>query len=567
MKHRFLPMCSFILCLLILLGCGAREEIVISKLDLVQDQWDSVNVSVSFALHTVFSPNKPILPDSIHIIAYNSSYDTLYSGNDTLFYFPDSNLGNRERVLLEVCGQVKLIRVCEQKTTEASTKRIRLSPEIAYPWRERLYQGSYRLPFIVERQPFGAEDGSWERIRRTKSIEGFIHAYVDGKEEELIRFPFNKQQGGFNLTHHNNYKDFKYYLDSALLDHNEANVLFEIYVNVEGITETVGLISKAVALKSEEEHQVEVARLAKLAADQLMERLHPFLDERKSTVFIDSWDYNTFKKNYVVETEIEWNGKLFTRSTYRLQGVLETSEDGRIATFRFLDGNRRTKRLWDRNQDSRLMVMEPLETFSQNAPPSSSSPSELPTDFTHRVLIVEAEQYDRTRSRNDLSWSLERNRRGYSGTGAMVVLPDRGVRIRERLERQSPSLSYEIDFPEAGTYYLWLRLWAMDSNSNSLYLALDEEDKDPMEVKTDDYRTWSWSNELMSARHPARIQVPSAGTHRLDVWMREDGLYLDQMLLTKNRSFSPHDNSSNAREEDHRPRARSSRSEERLQRD
>ena len=37
----------------------------------------------------------------------------------------------------------------------------------------------------------------------------------------------------------------------------------------------------------------------------------------------------------------------------------------------------------------------------------------------------------------------------------------------------------------------------------------------------------------------ATINVTSAGLHTINVWMREDGLVLDKLVLTTNASFTP----------------------------
>jgi hypothetical protein len=37
----------------------------------------------------------------------------------------------------------------------------------------------------------------------------------------------------------------------------------------------------------------------------------------------------------------------------------------------------------------------------------------------------------------------------------------------------------------------------------------------------------------------ATINVPTTGLHRVSVWMREDGLILDKLLLTNNAAYVP----------------------------
>lgn len=533
--------CILTLCVLSMLGCGAREEIVISKLDLEQSAWDSLNISVDFARRTALGKETPLAADSLFIVGYNAVYDTLFIGSDSVLSIDDANLGSRERILLEVCGQVKRVLVCDQSSIETSPKRISLSAEIAYPYRDRDYQGSYKLPFIVERKPFNAPTEPWEPIARSKSINGFIQAYVEGGEDESIQFPFSKKQGAFNLTHYPNYQEFKYLLDSKLYDFNEASVLFDVFVDIEGISGTVASISKKIAPKSDEEQQVDVAQLAKLAAEQLVDRLSPYLDDKRNVVFIDSWDYNIFKKKYTVDMEIQWEGRRFTRNQYSLLGTLEVFEPDQRSNFRVKQTNRRTQYLWDRIANGPLLTLQPLGSYNLDGVESPELAQSTAFTFKDRVLLIEAEDYHAARSRNNLHWTMSKKQDGYEGKGAMVVLPDRGVRVRDSYQRESPALDYKILFPERGTYYVWLRTWAQDNNSNSLILGLNGTPLPSYtkELESEDYEAWNWTRSLMTSRRYARIDIRSPGIHTLNIWMREDGFYLDRILLTKRRSDRP----------------------------
>ena len=542
--------CFLTLCLLSLLGCGAREEIVISTLDLEQSTWDTLHVSVSFARRTALGQESPISADSLYIVGYNAVYDTLFVGKDSILALDDANLGNRERILLEICGEVKRILVCDQSSIEASPKRITLAPEIAYPYRDRVYQGSYKLPFVMERQPYGTPEDSWEPVARSASINGFIQASIEGEDNESIQFPFTKRQGGFNFTHFPNYQEFKYQLDSRLYDFNEASVQFDVFVDIEGFTGTVASISKKIAPKSTEEQKVDVSQLAKRAAEQLVDRLSPYLDDQRNVVFIDSWEYNIFKKQYTIDMEIQWEGRRFTRNQYSLLGTLEVFGPDQRSNFRLKQTNRRTQYLWDRIANGSVLPLQPLDSYFEEGIESPELAQSTAFTFDDRLLIIEAEDFHTSRSRNNLHWVLNKNRDGYEGKGAMVVLPDRGVRIRDGYQRESPALDYKILFPERGTYYVWLRTWAQDNNSNSLILGLNGTPLPSYtkEVETDEYESWNWTRSLMTSRRYARIEIRSAGIHTFNIWMREDGLYLDRILITKRRSIRPESTSTIKRE-------------------
>lgn len=119
----------------------------------------------------------------------------------------------------------------------------------------------------------------------------------------------------------------------------------------------------------------------------------------------------------------------------------------------------------------------------------------------------------------------------------MAALPDKGIRVRNNVNRYSPGLAYEIVLPDDDTYYAWFRVWARDGNSNSLYAGMNE--RDIVEIDTGEYRKWTWMRS--GDRGRARFRVRRAGTHTLNIWMREDGLYLDRIVITKDRSFRPRD--------------------------
>ncbi|UCG55653.1 MAG: SMP-30/gluconolactonase/LRE family protein [Phycisphaerales bacterium] len=52
--------------------------------------------------------------------------------------------------------------------------------------------------------------------------------------------------------------------------------------------------------------------------------------------------------------------------------------------------------------------------------------------------------------------------------------------------------------------------------------------------------SFSWSSRCPDATRPA-VYIPSAGIHTLDIWMREDGLKLDRVLLTADPDYDPAD--------------------------
>ncbi|MGI6099806.1 MAG: hypothetical protein GX174_03245 [Lentisphaerae bacterium] len=95
---------------------------------------------------------------------------------------------------------------------------------------------------------------------------------------------------------------------------------------------------------------------------------------------------------------------------------------------------------------------------------------------------------------------------------------------------------FEFDLPADGDYILWARVWWEGECSNSFTVQIDDQ---PAFLFGENatYRTWHW------VKYPvARITPPlrlEKGPHVLRVSNREDGVRLDQILLSPNKRFVP----------------------------
>ena len=53
-------------------------------------------------------------------------------------------------------------------------------------------------------------------------------------------------------------------------------------------------------------------------------------------------------------------------------------------------------------------------------------------------------------------------------------------------------------------------------------------------------QAWQWANsDLQLPGSPVTINVTEAGLHTLHLWIREDGLRLDRILLTTDSGYNP----------------------------
>jgi hypothetical protein len=100
-------------------------------------------------------------------------------------------------------------------------------------------------------------------------------------------------------------------------------------------------------------------------------------------------------------------------------------------------------------------------------------------------------------------------------------------------------LEYRLSFSESGTYYLWVRTHDNDSRrSDSMYYGLNGSVVGDIQTARRD--SWRWVNDRRdSGPDPIRVYIPSAGTHTINFWSREDGLNLDGFYLTKSNDYIP----------------------------
>lgn len=97
---------------------------------------------------------------------------------------------------------------------------------------------------------------------------------------------------------------------------------------------------------------------------------------------------------------------------------------------------------------------------------------------------------------------------------------------------------YAVEVPEEGAFTLWCRVWWEGECSNSFTVEVDGQ---PAFLFGEDatYKTWHWVKYPVS-RTVAPIKL-SAGKHAVVFNNREDGVKLDQVLLSADKRFVPVD--------------------------
>jgi hypothetical protein len=98
----------------------------------------------------------------------------------------------------------------------------------------------------------------------------------------------------------------------------------------------------------------------------------------------------------------------------------------------------------------------------------------------------------------------------------------------------SARLTFTVD--RDGDYLLWCRVWWSDACGNSVAVSINGT-KPFLFGQDATYARWHW------VKAPPRLPqlTLTAGTHTLQFINREDGIRIDQVLLTRNRRYVPVD--------------------------
>ncbi len=162
------------------------------------------------------------------------------------------------------------------------------------------------------------------------------------------------------------------------------------------------------------------------------------------------------------------------------------------------------------------------------------------TVVTEQVVIsLEAEYFDTNDSSATHQW-INNILSGASNDASMITTPNSGA--LSTTSANNPTLGYYAYFNEPGTWYLWIRGWG-DTNSgvgnnDSLHAGLNGVLSTSAD-KIDSFPAgWNWSGNTEDGVR-ASIDVPAAGIHMVNLWMREDGLSVDKFILTNDPDYQP----------------------------
>lgn len=153
------------------------------------------------------------------------------------------------------------------------------------------------------------------------------------------------------------------------------------------------------------------------------------------------------------------------------------------------------------------------------------------------MVVMEAESYFTNTPRSDHDWVETTAQADYSGSSAMMADPNTGTNIKKNSVSTSPEMTYDVDFADAGTYFVWARIYAAQHVDNTIHMGLNDfPSASKMEAST--LGEWTWTN-VDAKGNVLTIGVTNAGLNTVHVWMREDGAHVDKVILTQDVAFVP----------------------------
>ena len=181
-------------------------------------------------------------------------------------------------------------------------------------------------------------------------------------------------------------------------------------------------------------------------------------------------------------------------------------------------------------------------TAGATTPANPATPPAGPAAFqpdSTGLVTFEAENYDAKAAANGQDWTPFNGLPNASGVGGLEAGPNTGVKYDTNYVGNSPRLDYKVNFTQPGTYYVWVRGSGPTGSDDSIHVGLNGlavDTADRMSFLKDG--TWQWSNAT-SDGPVATITVTQAGVQTVNVWMREDGVRIDKILLTLSSSYTP----------------------------
>ncbi len=156
------------------------------------------------------------------------------------------------------------------------------------------------------------------------------------------------------------------------------------------------------------------------------------------------------------------------------------------------------------------------------------------------ITVFEAEAFATNLSpRGGHAWVVSNAVAGFSGTGYVEATPNDGANINADWMNTSPELQYPVNFTLSGARTVWVRAYATNGTDDSVHAGLDgaTNTANAITLAANQLNGWHWTS--LRASLPAATVTGGPGSHTFSLWMREDGMRVDRVLLAANPNLVP----------------------------
>ncbi len=153
------------------------------------------------------------------------------------------------------------------------------------------------------------------------------------------------------------------------------------------------------------------------------------------------------------------------------------------------------------------------------------------------IVSVEAENFDANVEVGGHAWEETGPTGGFTGEFGMWAPNGQGGGGSD-YAANSERLEYEINFVKTGPHYVWILAWGADGTDDSCHVGLDGE-ATPFSDRMSGWSSqYEWNNGRYQRPEPSQVEITTTGIHTLNIWVREDGLIIDKIVLTTNPDFT-----------------------------
>jgi RHS repeat-associated protein len=128
---------------------------------------------------------------------------------------------------------------------------------------------------------------------------------------------------------------------------------------------------------------------------------------------------------------------------------------------------------------------------------------------------------------------------GYAGPAYLRALLDVGELLSAAAAGSGPQVNFPVEVETTGAYAVWVRAMATGSGGDSLHVGLDGQVAETSANLTGFVPDeWSWSRLTLDSGN-ATLDLNSSGDHTIGLFMREDGIRVDRLLLITDTNYIP----------------------------